>query len=71
VFQLHVPVQPVNHGNGSITAGGLEIATAPSSQVDLIDMQSFNTSQVEFEKGWRVDISNPNGCGFDVTLTAP
>ena len=71
VFQLNVPVQPVNQGGGAIVAGPLRIETAPTSQVSLVDMRSFNTaSQVEFDQGWRVDISNPNGCEFDVTLTA-
>jgi hypothetical protein len=79
-FQLNVPVQPQNHGGGSITAGALQVAFDPSYQVKLIDMRSFNpqvddghggTEEIEeFEKGWRIDLTNPGGCGFDVKLTA-
>jgi hypothetical protein len=74
VFQLHVPVQPVNNGGGTITAGKLRVETGPAAGVNLVDMQSFNPSPApgdeEFQNGWRIDITNPNGCAFDVDLTA-
>jgi len=77
VFQLHVPEQPVDHGGGLITAGALQVKSNSPAQVKLIDMRSFNPPPepgggqvVEFERGWRIDISNPNACAFDVTLTA-
>ncbi|MGB7686521.1 MAG: hypothetical protein WBL45_12165, partial [Solirubrobacterales bacterium] len=75
VFQLHVPVQPVNQGGGQITAGDLRIDAGPTAQVSLVDMRSFNLPpepgrSTEWDSGWRIDISHPAGCEFDVTLTA-
>ena len=65
VFQVDVPVQPTSKGNGVISAGKLEIVTAPTAQVKLVEMHSL---QADFQSGWRVDIVNPSGCGFDVNL---
>ena len=71
VFEVNVPVQPVDNGAGTITAGALKITASPSYGVKLVDMTSFNTSDDhEFEKGWRVDLTNPAGCEFDVNLNA-
>lgn len=71
VFGLHVPVQPVDHGGGSITAGPLQIQAGAGTVVNLVDMRSFNPPGLtEFNSGWRIDISNPDGCEFDVNLTA-
>jgi hypothetical protein len=67
VFQLHVPVEPKVNGGGSITAGALQIAIPPSYGVSLVDMHQLSS---DFESGWRIDISNPGGCEFNVGLTA-
>jgi hypothetical protein len=66
-FQLHVPVQPVDHGNGSISAGGLQISTDPSAHIELLEMHALDP---DFNSGWRIDISGPDSCEFDVDLTA-
>jgi hypothetical protein len=72
-FQVNVPVRPTDHGDGTIDAGGLRIATSPTSVVRLVDMttQALDAEgHSDFDSGWRVDISNADGsCGFDVTLT--
>lgn len=80
VFQVNVPVQPVNHGNGTVSAGKLSLAFNPAYSVKLVDMTSFNAPPpphpeeegdgIEFNSGWRIDITNPAACEFDVDLTA-
>jgi hypothetical protein len=79
VFQVNVPVEP-HAGSGSVTAGKLALSFPASYQVSLVDMTSFNEDVTneegkqelaeEFERGWRIDITNPNACEFDVDLTA-
>jgi hypothetical protein len=80
VFQLNVPVKPTVNGS-SITAGNLQVTADPGSQVKLVDMTSFtytftneNTGLPEtgheFDKGWRIDITRPTGCEFNVDLKA-
>jgi hypothetical protein len=86
VFQLNVPVQPVNHGGGSISAGALQIHTDAGAKVKLVDMttqaqipptaeeeeEGIHEPRLEFDSGWRIDISHSGGCEFDVDLsTAP
>jgi len=66
-FQLHVPAQPVNNGNGSIVAGNLQISTDPSDEVEFLQMHSLDP---DFNSGWRIDIVKPGSCEFDVDLTA-
>ncbi len=66
-FQLNVPVQPVDHGNGSITAGALEISTDPAAHIELLEMHALD---LDFNSGWRIDITKPGSCEFDVDLTA-
>lgn len=71
VFQLHVPVQPVSEGAGKVKAGALKLTFAPAYQVKFTEMTSFNqTPEQEFRKGWRIELTNPGGCGFDVDLEA-
>jgi hypothetical protein len=80
VFQVNVPVAPVSGAPGTVTAGKLELTFNPAYSVKLVDMTSFNAplppdpekegDGVEFNTGWRVDITNPAACEFDVDLTA-
>jgi hypothetical protein len=72
-FQLLSPVKPVVNGNGTITAGKLSVAIDPSYRVGLLDMTTLidpDTGNPRFERGWRIDITNPAGGSFDVDLTA-
>ncbi|HEX2391514.1 MAG TPA: hypothetical protein VHI77_01210 [Solirubrobacterales bacterium] len=66
-FQLHVPVEPVDHGNGKITAGALEVSTSPATGVHFTQMHSLDP---DFGSGWRIELTNPGGCEFNVGLTA-
>lgn len=68
VFQVHVPVQPVAQPSGSLRAGDLEILPGGGTTVATVNMRTVDT---DFNGGWRIDIANPGGCGYDVTLRAP
>ncbi len=82
VFQVNVPVEPKKEGAGKVKAGKLELNFNPAYTVKLIDMTSFNVPPilnekgeveddgVEFNSGWRIDITNAAACEFDVDLTA-
>lgn len=67
VFQIHTPVQPRIHSDGSIWAGKLQIQPGASTTVALVDMR---TQDSDFLSGWRIELTNPNGCSYDVTLTS-
>jgi hypothetical protein len=80
-FQLNVPVKPTDNGGGSITAGKLQVNADPDSHVNLVDMTSFTGHRAneetgqdeivhEFDKGWRIDITRPTSCEFNVSLKA-
>ena len=83
VFQLNVPVKPVNEGGGRIKAGALRINAPAGYGVSFVDMTQFIPEETkeekekgtgpprpEFDKGWRIDLTNPAGCAFDVDLEA-
>jgi hypothetical protein len=71
VFQINVPVKPVNEGGGQVKAGALKVTVPAAYGVSLVDMTSFNKEDAEeFGKGWRIDLTNPAGCTFDVDLEA-
>jgi hypothetical protein len=65
VFQVHVPLQPVQQPNGSIRAGNLVILPGSGTTVALVNM---TTVDADFLGGWRIDITNANGCSYDVLL---
>ena len=84
IFQLHVRARPVINPDGSVTAGSLRVQPGAGTQVDLVDMKIYKRTIVEepeegkkvtrivdvFNEGWRIDITNPAGCSFDVSMTA-
>ena len=65
IFQLQVPAQPVMQGDGSIRAGRLLIVLAQPATASFLPM-----NPVEFQKGYRIDLAQEGGCGFDVILQA-
>ena len=65
VWQLHVPTQPTDHGNGTVTAGGLTLSFDPAYGVDLVRMKDVSD---DFIKGWRIELTNPAACGFEVAI---
>jgi hypothetical protein len=67
-FQLHVPVLPVVGAGGSITAGKLAISIDPTYTVHVVDVRPLNGG--DFDTGWRLDITNPARCAYDIDLTA-
>lgn len=71
VFELNVPVKPVDEGGGRIKAGALKLTAPAGYGVKFVDMTTFAVpGHVEFDKGWRIDLTNPAGCAFDVDLEA-
>ncbi|HEY1014495.1 MAG TPA: heparinase II/III family protein, partial [Herpetosiphonaceae bacterium] len=68
VFQVHVPVQPVAQPSGSLRAGDLEILPGAGMTVATVNMRAVDA---DFNSGWRIDITNPAGCAYDVTLRVP
>jgi hypothetical protein len=66
-FQLIVPVKPtISAANGTVVAGGLKIA-APGLSARTTELRKLAT---DFTGGWRIELTNPKACAFDVTLTA-
>jgi hypothetical protein len=67
IFQLHVPVQPVLQGDGSITAGTLTIVPLLPVQSNWVAMHSVDS---DFNSGWRIELTTASGCEFNVELRA-
>lgn len=65
VWQLHVPTQPTDQGNGTVTAGGLTLTFDRHYGVELVRMKDVSE---DFIKGWRIELTNPAGCGFAVAI---
>jgi len=67
IFQLHVPVQPVLQGDGSITAGNLTIVSLNPVHVNWVAMHAVDS---DFNSGYRIELTIDSGCQFDVELHA-
>ena len=66
VWQLDVPEKPTVAGPGHVLAGGLDLAFDPSYAVEL---HSFAAENDDYGSGWRIELRNSAGCGFDVAIT--
>jgi hypothetical protein len=69
VWQLHVPVRPIQQSDGSILAGRLRIKpTLPAAPaVNVVDMHA---SSGEYGAGFRIELRATGGCEFIVELQA-
>ena len=48
-----------------MTAGGLTLSFDPAYGVDLVRMKDVSD---DFIKGWRIELTNPAACGFEVAI---
>jgi hypothetical protein len=64
IFQLHVPVLPVVQPDGSIQAGALRVVPLQPVNIGVVAMPA----NVDYSKGYRLELTNPAGCTFDVEL---
>ena len=67
IFQLHVPVQPVAQGDGSIVAGSLRIVSLLPVHANWVFMPSTDS---DFNSGYRIELTIDSGCEFNVELHA-
>jgi hypothetical protein len=76
-FQLQVPVQPTVNGDGtSLDAGKLHVTFPSGYQVEVTRLMDLDPDfEVDHDDGpptsaYRIDLTNPSACAFDVTLKA-
>ena len=69
-FQLQVPVAPAEQSPGVWKAGALKVNVPTTYGVSARPLTEFNAGTSEFRKGWRMEITNPSACSFDVDLEA-
>ncbi len=67
IFQLHVPVQPTQQPDGSITAGNLHIIPLLPVHPTFVYMPSTDS---DFNSGWRIELRIDSGCEFNLELHA-
>lgn len=65
VFQLQVPVVPVQLANGTIAAGNMTIRSLQPATASWSAMPPD-----EFSRGYRIDLVSTVGCSFSVELRA-
>jgi len=65
VFQLQLPSEPIVQPDGSIVAGGLRVVPLHAITVAVVSL-----ADAEFSGGYRLELSTPSGCAFDVELRA-
>jgi hypothetical protein len=67
IFQLQVPVQPVMQQDGSIVAGTLRIVPLLPVHANWVFMPSTDS---DFNKGYRIELTIDAGCEFNIELHA-